>query len=63
MTGGLLQVTLLVIITVSYLILVASGNCVTGNRLYQHTGRNAIPCNKTEWHVKKERKFMQRNIP
>ena len=64
MTGGLLQVTLLV--TVSYLMVIVSSNCVSRNGLsglFQHTGRNAIFCNKSEEHLNKEEEFVGNKGP
>ena len=64
MTGGLLQVTLLV--TVSYLMVIASGSCVTGSGfsgLFQNDGRNTIACNKTEEHINNEKKFVEAKGP
>lgn len=49
MTGGILQVTLL-------LIAVASGNAIRG--LFEHDGRNAIPCRKTEEQLNVENDFV-----
>ena len=64
MTGGILQVTLLV--TVSYLMVIASGNCVTGSGfsgLFQNDGRNTITCNKTDKHLQKEKNFIKKKGP
>ena len=60
MTSGILQVTLLV--TISYLIVIASGNCVTGSGFsgfFELDGRNAIPCNKTEEQLNIENDFVK----
>ena len=60
MTGGILQVTLLV--TISYLIVIASGNCATRSGFsgfFEHDGRNAIPCNKTEEQLNIENDFVK----
>ena len=39
--GGVLQVTLLVTVVLCYLMAITRGD-----GLFQHTGRNLIPCNK-----------------
>lgn len=65
MTGGLLQVTLLVTVS-CYLMVIVSGNCVTRNGLsglFQHSGRNAIFCNKSEEHLNKEEEFVVKKGP
>ena len=64
MTGGILQVTLLV--TISHLMVIASGNCATGSGfsgLFQNDGRNTITCNKTDKQLKNERKFVKKEGP
>ena len=53
--GGVLQVTLLVTVVLLAI--------TRGNELFQHTGRNLIPCNKTPRHLEKEEGFIRKNGP
>ena len=53
--GGVLQVTILVIVVLLTI--------TRGNGLFQHTGRNLIPCNKTPRHLEKEEGFVRRKGP
>ena len=54
MTGGILQVTLLV----NYLIAIASGNV-----MFEHEGSNAISCSKTPEQLTVENDFVTEKGP
>ena len=61
--GGVLQVTLLVTIVLCYLMAITSDSHPSQSELYQHEGKNLLPCDKTSKHIKMEDKFLRRNRP
>ena len=61
--GGVLQFTLLVTVVLCYLMAITSGFDRSLSELYEHDGRNLLPCDKTPKHIKMEENFVRRNGP